>query len=97
MEQSIKLKIAGKEFSLKAKSPEQESLMRRAAERINASLAKYDEKFPQLERVDKLIFVALNESVSALSLREQSEQSTAGLEALAASLDAYLNDIKTDR
>ena len=40
MEQSITLKIAGKDYPLKATSPEMEQLMRLAAETINQKLAE---------------------------------------------------------
>lgn len=97
MEQSITLKIAGKEFPMKASSPEMESLMRRAAERINESLAKYDEKFPRQSQLDKLIFVALNETAVSLSLRDQAAAVTRDIGELEALLGSYLKDIKDDR
>ena len=74
-----------------------ESLMRRAADSINRSLARYDEKFPNRPQLDKLIFVALNEVVSALSIKDQAEASSAEIRKLEASLETYLKDIKDDR
>ncbi|MBR4134702.1 MAG: cell division protein ZapA, partial [Bacteroidales bacterium] len=41
MEQSITIKIAGKDYPLKATSPEMEQLMRLAADSINQKLAAY--------------------------------------------------------
>ena len=58
MEQSIKIKIAGVEYPLKASSPEMEQLMRLAAEAINQKLSAYDAKFPNKSLSDKLSFVA---------------------------------------
>ena len=46
MEQSIKIRIAGKEYPLKANSPEMEQMLRLAAETINQKLAAYDAKHP---------------------------------------------------
>ena len=66
MEQSITIKIAGKDYPLKATSPEMEQLMRLAADSINQKLAAYDAKFPDKTLVDKLSFVALNETVSRM-------------------------------
>ena len=71
MEQSITLKIAGKDYPLKATSPEMEQLMRLAAETINQKLAVYDAKFPDKTLVDKLSFVALNETVSRMSYQKR--------------------------
>lgn len=71
MEQSITIKIAGKDYPLKATSPEMEQLMRIAADTINQKLAAYDAKFPDKTLVDKLSFVALNETVSRLSYQKR--------------------------
>ena len=46
MDQSITLKIAGKDYPLKAATPEMEQIMRIAADAINKRLAQYDAKFP---------------------------------------------------
>ena len=71
MEQSITIKIAGKDYPLKATSPEMEQLMRLAAETINQKLAVYDAKFPDKTLVDKLSFVALNETVNRMSSQKR--------------------------
>ncbi|MCI1640581.1 MAG: cell division protein ZapA [Bacteroidales bacterium] len=68
MEQKITIKIGGSTYSLKASSPEQERLMRIAAEHINKKLVDYDRRFPERSLSDKLAFVALNEAVSMFSL-----------------------------
>lgn len=70
-EQSITLKIAGKDYSLKASSPEMEQLMRVAADAINKRLAAYDAKFPDKTPVDKFAFVALSETVARLSYQKK--------------------------
>lgn len=81
MDQNITLKIAGKEYPLKATTPEMEKYMRLAAEAINKKLALYDAKFPGKDLTDKLVFAALNESVGRISaqyryaaLEEQQKQ-----------------------
>lgn len=71
MEQSITLKIAGKDYSLKANSPEMEQLMRVAAEAINKKMEAYDAKFPDKTTADKLAFVALSETVGRLSCQKR--------------------------
>ena len=65
MDQSITLKIAGREYSLKVQSPEMEQLMRLGAESINRTLAVYDQRYPDKSLVDKLAFVTLREAVPA--------------------------------
>lgn len=88
--QNITLQIAGKEFALKASSPEQEQAMRLSAERINATLAKYDEKYPGKPLDDKLIFVCLNETVSRILMQNKLSALSAEVTALKDDTDAYL-------
>ena len=93
-EQSITLKIAGKEYPLRVQSPEAEQFMRIAAENINAMLAKYDEKFPDKTLVDKLAFVTLNETVSKLSAQRKYQKAVEEAEKLDAQLKSYLANIE---
>ena len=93
MEQSITLKIAGKDYPLKANSPEMEQLMRLAAESINQKLAAYDAKFPDKTLVDKLSFVALNETVSRMSYQKRLSSAGEEAKALLSRTDAYLESI----
>ena len=67
--QSITLKIAGKEYSLKAQSPEDEQLMRLAAGDVNSMLSYYNANYPNQEDMDKLAFVTLTQAMS--KIREQ--------------------------
>ena len=46
MAQSISIKIAERTYSLKVTSPDQEEVIRKAAEDINRKIALYQEKFP---------------------------------------------------
>ena len=96
MDQSITLRIAGKEYSLKVQSPEMEQLMRLAAENINQMLSKYDEKFPDKTLVDKLSFVTLNETVALLSTQRKLARAGEEAKALQSELEAYLDGIQTD-
>ena len=93
MEQSITIKIAGKDYPLKANSPEMEQLMRLAAESINQKLAAYDAKFPDKTLVDKLSFVALNETVSRMSYQKRLASAGDEAKALLSRTDAYLDSI----
>lgn len=92
-EQSITIKIAGKDYALKANSAEMEQLMRIAAETINQRLSAYDAKYPDKTLADKLAFVTLSETVSRLSY--QKKLSALGEEAkrLQSETDRYLENI----
>lgn len=93
MEQNITLKIAGQDFSLKAATPEMESLMRIAAEDINKMLSRYDEKYPDKELTEKLLFVTLTQAVSRLTAQSKLNAMTESLQKLSSDLSAYLNKI----
>ena len=94
MDQSITIKIAGKEYSLKASSPEMERCMRLAAEDINKRLSAYDEKYPDKRLEDKLAFVTLNETVSKITAMGKLNVLATEVSGLAEELEAYLSGIK---
>lgn len=91
-EQNITLKIAGKEYALKAKSPEMEQIMRLSAEEINSVLAKYDEKFPDRSLSDKLAFVTLNETMARLTAERKFLKLVQEVDEFKAQTDEYLKD-----
>ena len=93
---SIKLKIAGKEYSLVA-TQESEHYMRLAAERINQKLQDYDQKFPDQTTLDKLAFVALSEEISMLVSKHNLDKNNEETSKLAKDLRLYLNKIETNR
>ncbi|MBO4917588.1 MAG: cell division protein ZapA [Bacteroidales bacterium] len=93
MEQSITIKIAGKDYPLKATSPEMEQLMRLAAETINQKLAVYDAKFPDKTLVDKLSFVALNETVSRMSYQKRLSSVSEEAKRMLSQTNSYLDNI----
>ena len=93
MEQSITLRIAGKDYSLKANSPEMEQLMRVAAETINKKVAAYDVKFPDKTAADKLAFVALSETVGRLSYQKKLSSMTDEAERMLRETNSYLDSI----
>lgn len=94
MDQSITIKIAGKEYSLKASSPEMERCMRLAAEDINKRLSAYDEKYPDKRLEDKLAFVTLNETVSKITATGKLNALATEVSGLAEEVEAYLSGIK---
>lgn len=95
MDQSITLKIAGKEYPLKASSPEMEQLMRIAADDVNAMLAKFDARFPDRKLEDKLAFVAIQEAVGKLSAQRKNSRIVEEVSTLHGDLAAYLEGIET--
>lgn len=95
--QSITLKIAGKDYSLIAQSPEAEHFMRVAAENIRKMMESYDQKFPDKSVLDKLAFVALNETVSMLLAQRKLAKFTDEEAALEAEIESYLKTIEADR
>lgn len=93
MAQNITLTIAGKTFAVVAADAAQERAMRIAAEQINAKLTNLDAKFPDKPFADKLLLVALSESVSKVLLQDQSKavaEEAGGLERL---IDGYLKKL----
>lgn len=93
MDQSITLKIAGKDYSLKASSPEMEQLMRVAAEAINKKVAAYDAKFPDKTTADKLAFVALSETVGRLSYQKKLSSVNDEVKRMLGQTSEYLDNI----
>lgn len=92
MGQNITLKIAGKDYSLKASTPEMERYMRLASEEINKLMAKYDEKFPDRNTEDKMAFVALNETVSKIMNQDKVSSIQEEALSLKSEIDNYLKD-----
>ena len=86
---SITLKIAGKEDTLVA-TQESEHYMRLSADKINAMLADYDARYPDQTLADKLVFVALMNTISMLVAKKGLAQNTDEIAKLEKELKAYL-------
>ena len=63
MGQKVTLKIGGRDYSLTAESEELEQMMRLAAVDVDKSLTQFNARFPDTSLEDKLIFVAVQETV----------------------------------
>lgn len=94
MDQSITLKIAGKDFPLKAQTPDVEQIMRLAAEDVNARLAKYVQMYPDKSLEDKLALVCLNEAINMLSLKRKLGALSMEVETLKSQTDSYLASLE---
>ena len=95
MDQSIKVIIGGKDYPLKASTPEMEHYMRIAAEQINQKLDTYNAKYPDLPVADKLAFVCLQEVVSRLSCQKKIASMKAEADSFLNETSAYLQKIET--
>ena len=93
MEQSIKIKIADREYPLKVSSPEKEEVIRKAAADLNRKITLYQEKYPHKGMIEILSFVALNVSMTNVILQKQIDVMTGEEEGLAKELQAYLDNM----
>ena len=93
MAQSISIKIADRPYSLKVTSPEQEELIRKAAEEVNRKISAYQDRMPGKGMVELLSFAALNVCMANLSLQDQLKELTREEKSLADELEGYLENI----
>ena len=93
MEQSIKIKIADREYPLKVSSPEKEEVIRKAAADLNKKITLYQEKYPNKGMIEILSFVALNVSMTNVVTQKQIEAMREGEENLAKELQGYLENM----
>ena len=93
MEQSIKIKIADREYPLKVSSPDKEEVIRKAAAELNRKITLYQEKYPNKGMIEILSFVALNVSMANVALQKKTEMIIGEEEALAKELHGYLENI----
>lgn len=95
--QSITLKIAGREYPLKAKTPEAEQVMRLAAEDINAMFSHYTSQYPDKSEMDKLVFVTLSQAVGKITAQRAAAKLASEQETLDDKLGAYLAGVDKNR
>ncbi len=93
MAQNITIKIADRPYSLKVNSPEQEELIRKAADELNRKVRAYQDKLPGKGTVELLSFAALNVCMSNINLRDQLNNQSLEEEALVKELEGYLEKI----
>ena len=96
-EQNITLRIAGKEFPLKVKSPEAEQVMRLAADDLNNMLGVYNNNYPDKSDYDKMVLVALGQAFSKISAKRTAARLSADMDALDDQLGNYLAGIEKNR
>ena len=93
MEQSIKIKIADREYPLKVSSPEKEEVIRKAAADLNKKINLYQDKYPTKGMIEILSFLALNVSMTNVVLQKQIETFNESETVLAQELQSYLENI----
>ena len=93
MAQSITIKIADRPYSLKVTSPEQEELIRKAADEVNRKISAYQDRMPGKGMVELLSFAALNVCMANLSLQDQLKEIAREEKNLADELEGYLENI----
>ena len=93
MEQSIKIRIADREYPLKVSSPEKEEVIRKAAAELNKRISLYQDKYPNKGMIEILSFVALNVSMSNIVLQKQAEEMKYEEDTLVKELQGYLENI----
>lgn len=97
MEQRITIRIAERQYVLKASNQESEERIRQAAASINKKLSAYTEKFPDKNMIDILSIVALNESISREKLQKQLDDFQKEVETLRKDTDIYLDNLVIDK
>ena len=93
MEQSIKIKIADREYPPKVSSPEKEEVIRKAAADLNRKITLYQEKYPNKGMIEILSFVALNVSMTNVVVQKQIDAMKDSEESLAKELQGYLDNM----
>ena len=93
MAQNISIKIADRPYSLKASSPEQEQLIRTAADEINRKVKAYQDKLPGKGMIELMSFAALNVCMSNITLQKQLNELNEEDKTLAKELKGYLDNI----
>ena len=93
MAHSISIKIADRPYSLKVTSPEQEELIRKAADEVNRKISAYQDRMPGKGMVELLSFAALNVCMANLSLQDQIKELAREEKSLADELEGYLENI----
>ena len=94
MDQKISIKIAERTFHLTASTPEQEEVIRLAADAINRRLETYTRSNPGKSLVELMSMVALNEGVCRINIQREMAAKEAEAEQLGKDMANYLARMK---
>ena len=90
MDQKISIKIADRTFNLTASTPEQEEVIRLAADAINQRLETFSRRNPGKSMLELLSVVALNEGVCRINIQREMAVQKAEAEQLGKDMANYL-------
>lgn len=93
MDQKISIQIAGRPFNLTAASPQQEEVIRLAADAINKRLTSYTQRNPGKTMAELMSMVALNECACRIAYQREIDAHQAEAGKLGKDLENYLSDI----
>ena len=94
MDQNISIKIAERTFNLTAPTPEQEEVIRLAADAINRRLETFTRRNPGKNLVELMSMVALNEGVCRINIQREMAAKEAEAEQLGKDMANYLARMK---
>jgi cell division protein ZapA (FtsZ GTPase activity inhibitor) len=94
MDQKISIKIAERTFNLTAPTPEQEEVIRLAADAINRRLETFTRRNPGKNLVELMSMVALNEGVCRINIQREMAAKEAEAEQLGKDMANYLARMK---
>ena len=90
MDQKISIKIAERTFNLTASTPEQEEVIRLAADAINRRLETFTRRNPGKNMLELMSMVALNEGVCRIDIQRETAALKAEAEQLGKDMANYL-------
>ena len=90
MDQKISIKIAERTFNLTASTPEQEEVIRLAADAINRRLETFTRRNPGKNMLELMSMVALNEGVCRINVQREAAAQKAEAEQLGKDMANYL-------
>ncbi|MBQ2112511.1 MAG: cell division protein ZapA [Bacteroidales bacterium] len=93
MAQNITIRLGDRPYSLIATSPEQEQLIRKAAEEVNRRIKVYQDRTPEKPMLELMSFAALNICMGNLTLQENFRNMSSEEQRLARELEGYLENI----
>ena len=90
MDQKISIKLAERTYNLTAKTPEQEEIIRLAADAINQHIQAYMRRYPGKTPAELMSMVALNEGVCRINIQRETAALKAEAEQLGKDMANYL-------
>lgn len=93
MAQNITIRLGDRPYSLIATSPEQEQLIRKAAEEVNRRIKVYQDRTPEKPMLELMSFAALNICMGHLTLQDNFRSISSEEQRLVRELEGYLENI----